>query len=179
MSNSKDLPIGDSSIGENPDERVNNEHAASRPPKMFDAPPLSPGESYANDSARTQDGDRALTRVAGSQVPMVVDSPPLSTGESYKLDSPRAEAARIAHRLQSGHSDIIEACVRFSKAVTRFESDEPALNEFLAELVSQRVLTEAEFQHGISCPKASEMRAIGNLAYALRLELGFGRDSKS
>ena len=71
MPNSKDLPINDSSTGENPDERAKTEDAASRPPEASDASPLSPRDNYEFESARAQDGDQALTVVGESYIAAV------------------------------------------------------------------------------------------------------------
>jgi hypothetical protein len=81
---------------------------------------------------------------------------------------PRAEAAQVVADLGLGVEAEIGAYVRVNDAIESFERDTPRLNDFLAGLVDGHVLSAREARMGLSSPKLSKLRRIGEHAALLR-----------
>jgi hypothetical protein len=85
-----------------------------------------------------------------------------------KSKDPRVEAEQVVADLGLGVEAEIGAYVRVNDAIESFERDAPSLNDFLAGLVEGRVLSTREFRMGLSSPKLSKLRQVGEHADLLR-----------
>jgi hypothetical protein len=113
---------------------------------------------------------QSAARAAITSAPLGADTIVESSSPDLLLPGKSAaavEGALVVGGFRAGVRAVIEACVRTAESIRRFQDDPSAIDDFLAALVEGNVISRSEARLGLSSPKLSKFRTIGDHAELL------------